>query len=155
MNRTWLVAGLLAVLGIGGWMVWQSITPSGNEGSSASQKSGGAAGATEPGSPLAEVKLPATLSPQAEMGRRIFEAKCATCHGQNAAGQAGVAPPLVHQIYRPAHHADIAFVLAAKNGVQAHHWNFGNMPPVEAITEGEVKLIVRYIRELQQANGIR
>jgi hypothetical protein len=48
----------------------------------------------------------------------------------------------------------MAFVLAAKNGVRAHHWNFGNMPAVEGVTDGDVKMITRYIRELQKENGI-
>ena len=46
---------------------------------------------------LANVILPETLSPNAQSGKRGFEAKCAACHGVNAAGQDGVAPPLVHR----------------------------------------------------------
>ncbi|MEO1825019.1 MAG: cytochrome c, partial [Roseibacillus sp.] len=91
---------------------------------------------------------------QAQMGQRAFEAKCASCHGENAAGQNGVAPPLVHKIYEPNHHSDAAFLNAAQNGVQSHHWNFGNMPPVEGLTQGDVKMIAGYVRELQRANGI-
>lgn len=106
------------------------------------------------GAPIVEVALPAELSAEARMGERAFEAKCAECHGANAAGQNGVAPPLVHQIYEPSHHSDMAFVLAAKNGVRAHHWNFGNMPPVEGLTNGDVEMIARYIRELQKENGV-
>jgi len=46
-------------------------------------------------------------------------------------------------------------VLAARNGVRAHHWPFGNMPPVEQrLTDGELGAIVAYVRELQRANGI-
>ncbi|KKK93735.1 hypothetical protein LCGC14_2689930, partial [marine sediment metagenome] len=30
----------------------------------------------------------------------------------------------------------------------------GNMPPVEGVTPGEVKMVVAYVRELQRANGI-
>lgn len=108
----------------------------------------------ESGAPIVEVSLPAELSDQAQMGKRAYEAKCAECHGKNAAGQNGVAPPLVHKIYEPNHHSDMAFVMAAKNGVPAHHWNFGNMPPVEGLTDGDVKLIARYVRELQRENGI-
>lgn len=106
------------------------------------------------GGAIAQVALPAQLSPEAEMGKRAFEAKCAACHGQNAAGQNGVAPPLVHKIYEPNHHGNDAFLRAAKMGVQAHHWNFGNMPPVQGLTDGDVKYIARYIRELQKENGI-
>ncbi|WP_027245342.1 c-type cytochrome [Leisingera daeponensis] len=105
-------------------------------------------------SAIAEVTLPAQLSENAQIGERVFEAKCAVCHGRNAAGQNGVAPPLVHSIYRPGHHADAAFLIAARNGVRAHHWKFGNMPPVEGVTDGEVRLVTQYIRELQRANGI-
>ncbi len=108
----------------------------------------------ESGAPIVEVSLPAELSDQAQMGKRAYEAKCAECHGKNAAGQNGVAPPLVHKIYEPNHHSDVAFVMAAKNGVRAHHWKFGNMPPVEGLTDGDVKLIARYVRELQRENGI-
>lgn len=108
----------------------------------------------EVGAPLAEVILPETLSETAQIGKRVFENSCAVCHGINAAGQNGVAPPLILSIYRPGHHSDMAFVGAARNGVQAHHWEFGNMPPIPGLTDGDVKLIARYIRELQEANGI-
>ncbi|PVZ45946.1 c-type cytochrome [Thalassobacter stenotrophicus] len=104
--------------------------------------------------PMVEVVLPETLSVNAQVGKLAYGAKCAVCHGTNAAGQDDVAPPLVHKIYEPSHHGDAAFSLAAKNGVRAHHWRFGNMPPVEGVTDGDVKMIVAYVRELQRANGI-
>ncbi|MDQ7071627.1 MAG: cytochrome c [Rhodobacterales bacterium] len=107
------------------------------------------------GDPIATVALPAGLSPNAQIGKRAFETKCAACHGENAAGQNGVAPPLVHVIYRPNHHSDMAFVRAAQNGVKSHHWSFGNMPPIEGLTDAEVKYIARYVRELQLENGIK
>ena len=62
---------------------------------------------------LANVLLPETLSQNAQIGQLAFEAKCAACHGLNAAGQDGVAPPLVHIIYEPSHHGDEAFQRAA------------------------------------------
>ncbi len=109
----------------------------------------------EQGGPLAEVILAASLSQNAQIGKNVFEGACASCHGINAAGQNGVAPPLVHRIYEPSHHGDQAFLNAAQNGVTSHHWEFGNMPPVEGLTRAEVIYIVAYVRELQQANGIR
>ena len=105
--------------------------------------------------PLVDVAVPESLSARAQMGKRAFEAKCAECHGANAAGQKGVAPPLIHKIYEPSHHGDAAFLLAAQNGVRSHHWPFGNMPPVEGITPASVKDIVAYVRELQRNNGIK
>ena len=106
------------------------------------------------GDPIVGVTVPEELSFNASLGKRVFEKNCAACHGLNGAGKNGAAPPLVHKIYEPSHHGDMAFLLAAKNGVQSHHWKFGNMPPVEGVEEGDVKLIVLYIRELQRENGI-
>ena len=100
------------------------------------------------------VLLPDTLSQNAQIGKLAFEAKCTSCHGTNAAGRDGVAPPLVHIIYESNHHGDESFQRAVAMGVQAHHWSFGNMPAVEGLTRGDVKMIIRYIRELQRENGI-
>ncbi|WP_375266057.1 c-type cytochrome [Planktotalea sp.] len=103
---------------------------------------------------MTDVILPEVLSENALIGKRAFEASCASCHGTNAAGQEGVAPPLIHKIYEPSHHGDESFQRASALGVRAHHWRFGDMPAVEGITRGEVTFIITYIRELQRANGI-
>lgn len=103
---------------------------------------------------LTEVMVPDVLSQNARIGERAYVANCAACHGANAAGQDGVAPPLIHRIYEPSHHGDESFQRAAALGVRAHHWSFGDMPAVEGITRGDVTFIIAYIRELQRANGI-
>jgi mono/diheme cytochrome c family protein len=107
-----------------------------------------------PAGALAAVVVPASFTEQEQTGARAYDAVCASCHGVNAQGQDGIAPPLVHKIYEPSHHGDMAFVLAAQNGVRAHHWKFGNMPAVEGVTQGDVLNIVAYIRAVQRANGI-
>ena len=104
--------------------------------------------------PLATVLLPDSLSQHAQIGKLGFEAKCASCHGVNAAGKDGLAPPLIHKIYEPSHHADESFQRAVALGVQAHHWRFVNMPAIEGLNRGDVTMIITYIRELQRANGI-
>ena len=48
----------------------------------------------------------------------------------------------------------MAFELAVRRGVRAHHWLFGDMPPQPTITPDAIPMITRYVRELQQANGI-
>ena len=151
MNKT--VLAILAFFVLGGAVVYWNIAQQPQQGMGHSMVPPDTSD-LESGAPMVEVSLPAELSDQAQMGKRAYEAKCAECHGKNAAGQNGVAPPLVHKIYEPNHHSDMAFVMAAKNGVRAHHWNFGNMPPVEGLTDGDVKLIARYVRELQRENGI-
>ncbi|PLX34435.1 MAG: cytochrome C [Hyphomicrobiales bacterium] len=93
------------------------------------------------------------LSRAAKEGEIIFNASCASCHGVNASGTES-GPPLIHKIYEPSHHGDAAFLMAPKRGVRAHHWPYGNMPPVEGITDQHTRKIVRYVRELQRANGI-
>jgi mono/diheme cytochrome c family protein len=93
------------------------------------------------------------LSAEARAGKQGFETHCAPCHGAHAMG-GPTGPPLVDPIYRPAHHADIAFTLAVRRGVRAHHWRFGDMPPQPSIGEADVRNITRYVRELQRANGI-
>jgi cytochrome c len=95
-----------------------------------------------------------SLSAQATKGKSIYEANCSSCHGQNGSGT-DKGPPFIHKIYEPSHHGDASFQRAAKYGVRAHHWPFGNMPRVEGITEIEVERVIAYVRELQRANGIR
>lgn len=106
------------------------------------------------GAPIVAVKLPEPLSAEATIGKRAFDAVCADCHGENAAGKMGIAPPLIHKIYEPSHHGDMAFQMAAANGVRAHHWKFGDMPPQPKVTRADVISITAYIREVQRANGI-
>ncbi|MCY3866196.1 MAG: c-type cytochrome [Chloroflexi bacterium] len=96
---------------------------------------------------------PAALSDVAVEGEAVFNANCAECHGPNGAGT-NLGPPLIHDIYNPGHHSDQAFYLAAANGVRAHHWPYGDMPAQSQVSREEVTLVIRYIRELQEANGI-
>lgn len=103
---------------------------------------------------LAKVIVPENFSENAKIGKLLYQAKCLVCHAVNASGQDGVAPPLVHKIYEPSHHGDESFQRAVSMGVQSHHWRFGNMPSIEDLTRGDVKMIIAYIRELQRANGI-
>ncbi|MCE8538451.1 cytochrome c [Ruegeria pomeroyi] len=111
--------------------------------------------ASNTGVALVSVTLPQSLSENARIGARVYEAKCLVCHGPNAEGQDGVAPPLVHKIYEPSHHGDEAFQRAVSQGVRAHHWRFGDMPPVQGLSRADVAMIISYVRELQIANGIR
>lgn len=103
---------------------------------------------------LVQIEIPSELSGLATIGKRVFDKNCAACHGENAVGQDGVAPPLVHKIYEPSHHGDESFQRAVAMGVRAHHWKFGNMPAIEGLTRADVKAITAYVRELQHHNGI-
>ena len=89
------------------------------------------------------------------LGMQKFQEKCSVCHGKWAEGTADNGPPLVHPYYEPSHHDDASFFRAALSGVKAHHWNFGNMPPVKGITNQDIGQIVQFIRWWQRENGIR
>lgn len=99
------------------------------------------------------IKLP-RFSEAAKQGAELYSANCIACHGKNTMGTEN-GPPFLHKIYEPSHHGDASFQRAAKSGVRAHHWPFGNMPPVPAVTPADVTLITKYVRELQRANGIQ
>ncbi|MEH6645339.1 c-type cytochrome [Sulfitobacter sp.] len=106
------------------------------------------------GAAMVEVILPASFTMQQQMGETAFNANCAACHGDNGAGRDGIAPPLIHKIYEPSHHGDMSFQLAASNGVQAHHWPFGNMPAVAGGAPSDITDITAYVRAIQRTNGI-
>ncbi len=108
----------------------------------------------KPGAPTQTINVTVPkLTAEQSQGQTLFDKNCASCHGKNAVGTKS-GPPFIHKIYEPNHHGDGAFYYAAKNGVRAHHWPVGNMPPVKGVGDGDVKLIVDYVRALQKANGI-
>ena len=90
---------------------------------------------------------------QQQDGSQLFAENCSRCHGMAADGTA-LGPPLVHNLYEPGHHPDFSFYRAVSNGVMAHHWDFGDMPPVAGLSEDEVAQIIVYVRDLQRQSGI-
>lgn len=82
-------------------------------------------------------------------GQVLYEKNCSSCHGIQLTGTEK-GPPLMHAFYKPSHHGDESFYRAGMKGVKAHHWNFGDMPPVEGMTPGRMKSIISYVRYYQQ-----
>ncbi|WP_372609453.1 c-type cytochrome [Aquicoccus sp.] len=146
--------GLILAAMAGWWLLGApGMAPKGSGGLPEEMVSARASGVAD-GAAMVTPAVPETMSDDARMGERTFEAKCVACHGENAAGVMGSGPPLVHKIYEPSHHADYAFEMAVKNGVRAHHWQFGDMAPVDGLTGADIRAITAYVRELQRANGI-
>ncbi len=104
-----------------------------------------------PAKPVVEVSL--KVPDELQTGNEKFHTFCAPCHGPQGVGT-DHGPPLVHKIYEPSHHADMAFYRAAAQGVRAHHWKFGNMPKIDGVTSEDVTEIIGYVRWLQQQAGI-
>jgi len=143
MRSTTIVAGLALTI------VMLSVVPN--------QKAGAAEMHHGPTGPSPITGLPKNPDVPFQYGRGMqkFQGKCSPCHGQWAEGTADKGPPLVHPYYKPSHHDDDAFYRAALSGVNAHHWHFGNMPPVAGITEQDIGQIVQFTRWWQRENGIR
>ena len=106
-------------------------------------------GTSQFASTIMSVEVPQELA----TGEASYEANCAACHGTRGLGTEQ-GPPLVDIIYEPNHHADMAFFMAVDRGVRAHHWQFGDMPPLPNVTNEQVEAIVEYIRFLQRQVGI-
>lgn len=96
----------------------------------------------------------ATTPPEHAQGETLFNQYCAQCHGPAAAGTAR-GPSFIHKVYEPSHHGDPAFFLAIRNGVRAHHWQFGDMPPYPNVSEQDARMITDYVRWLQRQAGIQ
>ncbi|WP_018873813.1 cytochrome c [Thioalkalivibrio sp. ALJ16] len=101
--------------------------------------------------PIQGVTIELLGNPQA--GRERFAQSCAECHGADARGTAQ-GPALIHRIYEPSHHADITFFLAVERGVVAHHWDYGDMPPIPGLDHQDVADIVAWVRHEQRDDGI-
>jgi mono/diheme cytochrome c family protein len=96
---------------------------------------------------------PAPSSFTGASGAELYAQACASCHGADLYGT-DQGPPFIDALYRPGHHADAAFLLAARRGVRAHHWDFGDMPLVEGLSDEQLAAIVGYVRERQRTEGI-
>ena len=103
--------------------------------------------------PFVVASVEKVLPAEFEEGKATFNTFCFRCHGEQGIGTEN-GPPLVHKIYEPNHHADMAFQRAAVNGVRAHHWKFGNMPKIEGVQPEQVIQIIGYVRWLQRQAGI-
>lgn len=152
MANKFLVGTVVVTLAIVGGFVWFSRpNPTDRPLPVVSSMHGGTD--AQAGLAASDIVVP-NLTGLAQQGEVAFNENCAACHGVNIAGT-DHGPTLIHSLYRPGHHGDGAIASAAMNGVQSHHWRFGDMPPVEGITPQELTVIIAYIRAMQQANGVR
>jgi mono/diheme cytochrome c family protein len=99
-----------------------------------------------------QFNIPVQESALVAEGEVLYQASCASCHGSDLRGTE-LGPSHLSVVYQPGHHSDITFTLAARNGVRSHHWPFGNMAPVEGLSDADLELIVAFVRETQRVNG--
>ncbi|MBI5641868.1 MAG: cytochrome c [Deltaproteobacteria bacterium] len=86
-------------------------------------------------------------------GELLYKHSCLKCHGEKGSGTES-GPPLVHKIYHPNHHSDMSFRWAVQRGARSHHWTFGNMPKIDGVSDDEIEVLIKYIRNLQKEAGI-
>ena len=90
--------------------------------------------------------------PAAGGGAALYEQHCGSCHGVDLKGTAR-GPSQLSVVYAPDHHPDESYRSAIANGVRAHHWSFGDMPPVKGLSADQVDEIIAYIRAQQRKHG--
>jgi mono/diheme cytochrome c family protein len=113
------------------------------------------AGSVTSAEPRTEFRIPADDFPaDPARGIELFAANCAGCHGADALGS-DRGPPLIHRIYEPSHHSDLAFYRAIALGVHQHHWEFGDMAPVPGVSGEDAAHIIAWVRREQRAAGIQ
>ena len=106
---------------------------------------GGGAGESDTSIPPQDPQL-------VETGAGLYELNCAECHGRDLRGTA-TGPSLLSVVYEPGHHAEGAFLVAVLRGSPAHHWQFGDMPPVPGLGVEDVEAIVALVRDRQRTEG--
>ena len=87
-----------------------------------------------------------------EVGAELYSAHCAQCHGSDLRGT-DKGPSHLSIIYEPNHQADGAFLMAVQRGARAHHWDFGDMPPIEGLSPTDIEAITAFVREQQRVQG--
>lgn len=91
-------------------------------------------------------------APAVPDGAAVYQQYCAECHGVDLRGT-DKGPSQLSIVYEPNHHGDYAYRVAIRDGTREHHWWFGDMPPVEGITDLEIEKVISYIRAEQERLG--
>ncbi len=94
---------------------------------------------------------PAAQNPTSK-GTEVYAEACASCHGADLRGT-DEGPPLLSIVYEPNHHSDDSFRNAIANGAPQHHWSFGDMEPVEGLSDADVEAVIAFVRAEQQRQG--
>jgi len=95
---------------------------------------------------------PPANSGSEQTGRALYAENCASCHGIDLRGT-DTGPSHFSILYEPNHHGDESFRSAIQNGAVQHHWNFGDMPPIDGLDDNEIDAIIAYIRAEQDREG--
>ena len=87
-----------------------------------------------------------------DRGAEVYTEACASCHGADLRGT-DKGPSMLSIVYEPNHHTDDSFRNAIANGAPQHHWPFGDMEPVEGLSNEDVEAVIAFVRGEQQRQG--
>lgn len=87
-----------------------------------------------------------------DRGAEVYAESCASCHGADLRGT-DKGPSHLSIVYEPNHHPDESFRRAIAVGVPQHHWDFGNMPAVDGLSEDAVEAVIAFVRAEQERQG--
>ena len=104
------------------------------------------------GGSAGEVNIPEQPADLVSTGAEIYQAACAACHGTDLRGT-DQGPSHLSAVYEPNHHSDAAFLLAVRNGSPQHHWRFGDMKPIDGLSEEDIVALTAFVREKQRVEG--
>ena len=85
-------------------------------------------------------------------GAEVYAESCASCHGADLRGT-DEGPSMLSIVYEPNHHSDDSFRSAIANGAPEHHWPFGDMEPVEGLSDADVEAVIAFVRAEQERQG--
>ncbi len=107
-----------------------------------------------PPAQTAEVTAPTSTAAELVIpdGAEVYQQYCAECHGVDLRGT-DKGPSQLSIVYEPNHHGDYAYRVAIRDGTREHHWWFGDMPPVEGISDLEIEKVISFIRAEQERLG--
>ena len=89
---------------------------------------------------------------QVDRGSEVYAESCASCHGTDLRGT-DKGPSHLSIVYEPSHHNDDSFRNAIANGAPQHHWDFGDMEPVEGLSDDDVEAVIAFVRAEQEQQG--
>lgn len=89
---------------------------------------------------------------QLDRGAEIYAESCGSCHGADLRGT-DKGPSHLSIVYESNHHTDDSFRSAIANGAPQHHWSFGDMEPVEGLSDDDVEAVIAFVRAEQERQG--
>lgn len=87
-----------------------------------------------------------------DRGADVYAESCASCHGADLRGT-DKGPSHLSIVYEPNHHPDESFRRAIALGAPQHHWDFGDMPPVDGLSDDDVEAVIAFVRAEQDRQG--